>query len=62
MNLDEAPPDYTVDTRKELAPYIARFDQDPARIVPEAFELLVLTWLTGVARSAEHLEKLDPSL
>ena len=62
LNFDEAPPEFTVDARKALAPYFARFDQDPARIVPEAFELLVLTWLTDVARSAEHLEKLDPSL
>ena len=60
LNFDVVPPDLTFDARKALAPYFARFDQDPARLVPEAFDLLVLTWLTEVARSAEHLKKSIP--
>jgi hypothetical protein len=62
LNFDEVPPDFTIDAHKALAPYFAKFDQDPARITPEAFELLVLTWLTDIARSEEYLRKLDPSL
>jgi len=62
LNSDEVPPEFTIDARKALAPYFAKFDQDPERIVPEAFDLLVLAWLTDVARSAEYTEALDPSL
>jgi hypothetical protein len=62
LNLEEIPPDFTVDAQEVLAPYFARFGQDPARISPMAFKLLMLTWLTRAVRSAEYSEKLDSSL
>ncbi|MEO8129980.1 MAG: hypothetical protein ABJF23_23505 [Bryobacteraceae bacterium] len=58
----EVPPDFTVDAQKVLAPYFAKFNQDPANIGPRAFELLVLTWLTDMAKSPENRLELDPSL
>jgi hypothetical protein len=62
LTIDEVPPQFTIDAQKALAPYFTRLNQDPAHISPKAFELLVLTWLTDIARSAEYREKLDPSL
>lgn len=58
---NEVPPQFTVDAQRALAPYFARLHQDPANISPRAFELLVLTWLTDVARSGDQAE-VDPVL
>jgi hypothetical protein len=45
-----------------LQPYFQRLNQDPSKIGPQAFELLVLTWLTDVAGAAEGGAAGDPSL
>jgi len=60
MPLNEVPPQFTIDARKALAPYFAKLNQDPANIGPRAFELLILTWLTDIARSSEHRSELEP--
>lgn len=62
LPVSEVQPQFTVDAHKALAPYFAKFNQDPASIGPQAFELLILTWLTDIARSAEYGAELDPSL
>ena len=54
-------PQFIVDAERALGPYFARLHQDPANISPRAFELLMLTWLTDVARSDEPAE-IDASL
>jgi hypothetical protein len=43
LKLDEAPPQFTIDAQKALGRYYTRLDQDPARISPMAFRLIVLT-------------------
>lgn len=58
----EIPPQFTVDAQKALAPYFSKLGQSPAEISPAAFELLVLTWLTDVARSSGDQAERDPSL
>lgn len=60
--LNDAPPQFTVDSRKALAPYFRKLSQDPSNVSPNAFELLVLTWLTDISRSAEERADVDPSL
>lgn len=55
-------PQFTVDAQKALAPYFSKLDQNPAEIGPAAFELLVLTWLTDIARSPRDQSDRDPSL
>jgi hypothetical protein len=57
-----ARPEFTTDAAKVLQPYFQRLNQDPSKIGPEAFELLVLTWLNDVARSVESGAVEDPSL
>jgi hypothetical protein len=57
-----APPEFTIDATKVLQPYFQRLNQDPSKIGPQAFELLVLTWLTDVAGAAEGGAAGDPSL
>ncbi len=56
------PPQFTIDARKALAPYFAKLDCDPKNIGPKAFELLILSWLNEIARSAEYRAQLDASL
>lgn len=60
-NQAEVPPEFTIDAAKVFQPYFQKLHQEPSKIGPEAFELLVLTWLTDVARSGEHNQKQDPS-
>jgi hypothetical protein len=62
LPLTEVPPQFTVDVRKSLAPYFAKLKQNPAEIGPGAFDLLVLTWLADLTRSAVDGSELDPSL
>src|SRR5580658_1051100 len=61
IDLAVVPPEFTIDAAKELRPYFQKLRQEPSDIGPEAFELLVLTWLTDIARSGEHNLKHDPS-
>jgi hypothetical protein len=60
-NLVEAPPEFTIDATKVFQPYFQKLNLEPSKIVPEAFELLVLMWLTDIARSGEHKPAQDPS-
>ncbi len=62
LSFDEVLPEFTINAQKVLAPYFVKFNQHPAHISPKAFELLVLTWLTDLARSVEYRADLDPSL
>jgi hypothetical protein len=58
---NEIHPQFTVDAQTALAPYFAKLRQDPANISPRAFELLMLTWLTDIARLEDQPE-VHPSL
>ena len=57
----EAPPESTINAEEVLEPYFERLHQEPSGIGPEAFEFLVLTWLTDVARSSDSTVKRDNS-
>jgi hypothetical protein len=57
----EAPPEFTIDAARAFQPYFQKLHQEPSRIGPEAFELLVLAWLTDIARSDEETVKQDTS-
>jgi hypothetical protein len=58
----EAAPKFTIDAAKEFQPYFEKFHQEPSGIGPQAFDFLVLTWLTDLARSGEETLKQDASL
>ena len=60
-NPGDVPPEFTIDAAKIFQPYFQKLHQEPSNIGPEAFELLVLTWLTDIARSGEHNLKQDTS-
>jgi thioester reductase-like protein len=60
-NAAEAPPEFTIDAAKVFQPYFQKLHQEPSKIGPEEFDLLVLMWLTDIARSAEHSPQQDPS-
>lgn len=51
---DEALPEYTIDAEEVFQPYFQKLHQEPLNIGPEAFELVVLTWLTDIASSGGH--------
>lgn len=50
----EAPPEFTIDAEKVFRPYFQKLQQEPLNIAPEAFELVVLTWLSDITRSGER--------
>jgi len=60
-NLAEAPPEFTIDAAKVFQPYFQKLHQEPSKIGPEAFELLVLTWLTDIAQTDERNLNQDAS-
>lgn len=62
LSTDEVLPQFTIDARKALAGYFTRLNQDPVNIGPEAFELLILSWLNDIAGSTEYNGELDPSV
>lgn len=58
----EAPPEFTIDAEKVFRPYFQKLQQEPLNIGPEAFELVVLTWLSDITRSGErNLDQSSPS-
>ena len=62
-NPGDVPPEFfAIDARQVLQPYFEKFHQTPSEIGPEAFEFLVLTWLTDIARSAERELEQNPSV
>jgi len=60
-DLSGGPPEFTIDATRVLQPYFQKLGQEPSKIAPEAFELLVLTWLNDIALSGEHNLKHDAS-
>jgi len=48
------PPEVTINAGTILQPYFNRLHQDPSQIGPEAFDYVVLTWLTDVAKGGER--------
>src|SRR5437016_7861540 len=56
----EAPPEFTIDAEKVFQPYFQKLQQEPLNIGPEAFELVVLTWLSDISRSAGSNADQDP--
>ena len=52
-NQADAAPEYTIDAAKEFQPWFQRLSLNPSDIGPEAFELLVHAWLSGIARSGD---------
>ena len=50
----EAPPEFTIDAEKVFRPYFQKLQQEPLNIGPEAFELVVLTWLSDITQSGER--------
>jgi hypothetical protein len=61
LSANDVPPQFTVDAEKALGPYFVKLNQDPAKIGPRAFELLILTWLTGITRADPSLKSLSES-
>ena len=58
----DGPPQFSIDAQNALGPYFSKLGQTSAEISPAAFELLVLTWLTDLARSSGDQLERDPSL
>jgi len=57
----EALPDFTIDAEKVFQPYFQKLTLESSEIGPAAFEHLVLTWLTEIARSDEGKPKQETS-
>ena len=58
---EDAPPEFTIDAEKVFGPYFQKLHQEPLTIGPEAFEFVVLTWLTDITRSGERNPSQGPT-
>jgi hypothetical protein len=61
-SVTDEPPEFTIDAAKEFKPYFDRLEKTPQKIGEEALELLVLSWLTDIARTGDARAKKDPSV
>jgi hypothetical protein len=59
--LDE-PPEFTIDVTREFKPYFDKLEKTAQGVSDQALELLVLTWLTDIARTGDAKSKRDPSM
>ena len=51
LSAAEAPPDLILNAGDALAPYLERLRPSVSQLSPEAFEFVVLSWLSDLARS-----------
>lgn len=58
-NPAEGLPEFAIDAGIVFAPYFQKLNQEPTNIGPGAFELIVLAWLTDLARSGEQEPKVS---
>jgi hypothetical protein len=58
----EEPPQFTMDATSELKPYFERFKQAPENTSGQAFELILISWLTDLAEFGQLRAKDDSSL
>ena len=58
----DEPPEFTIDAKNELKPYFEKSSQTPETISERGLELVVLSWLTDIARSGKARAKHDPSI
>jgi hypothetical protein len=61
LSASDVPPQFTIDARETLAPYFAKWKLDPGSIGPEAFDLLVLSWLTDISQAGYDNSETDPA-
>lgn len=54
-------PTFTIDAAQEFGPYFEQLGISPSDIAPQAFELMILFWLTEIALSGEERASRDPA-
>jgi hypothetical protein len=57
----DAPPEFTIDATTEFKPYFDKLEKTSQGVSEQALELLVLSWLTEIARTGDARSKKDPS-
>ena len=57
----DAPPEFTIDAATEFKPYFDKLGKTSQGVSGQALELLVLSWLTEIARTGDARSKKDPS-
>ena len=58
----DEPPGLTIDATKEFKQYLDKLNKTPQAVGEQALELLVLSWLTDIARTGEARVRQDPSM
>lgn len=51
--VSDEPPEFTIDATKEFKPYFDKLQKRSERVSEQALELLVLSWLTDIARTGD---------
>ncbi|HXA66993.1 MAG TPA: hypothetical protein VNV82_17680 [Bryobacteraceae bacterium] len=60
--ISDEPPAFTIDVAKEFKQYFEKLGKAPQAIGEQALELLVLSWLTDIARTGKARVKEDASM
>ena len=60
--VSDQPPEFTIDATREFKPYFDKLEKTSQGVGEQALELLVLSWLTEIARTGDARAKKDPSL
>jgi hypothetical protein len=58
----DEPPGFTIDATKEFKQYLEKLNKTPQAVGEQALELLVLSWLTDIARTGDARVRQDPSM
>jgi hypothetical protein len=60
--VSDEPPEFTIDVAREFKQYFEKMDKTPQAVGEQTLELLVLSWLTDIARTGRKRVKEDPSM
>jgi hypothetical protein len=58
----DEPPDFTIDATREFKPYFDKLEKPSRAVSEQALEMLVLSWLTEIARTGDARTANDPSM
>ena len=61
-DVSDEPPGFTIDATREFKPYFDKLDKTSRDVSEQALEMLVLSWLTDIARTGDARFRNDPSM
>jgi hypothetical protein len=60
--VSDEPPEFTMDATREFKPYFDGLEKTSSAVSGPVLEILVLAWLTDIARTGDERSRNDPSM